>query len=523
MNSRISADLPLPKRPSLLRRFAVLGWAGLRRLALPAATVAVVIGLAYAIENWRGWRTWQAEVQRLNALGISVEFDSYLPPPVPDERNFALTPLMRPLLDYEASPAVVWRDTNAYQRSARVLSLYRRGSEPGTGGWTQGKPVNLLAWQKYLVASTNQNAAPHEPPAPAVLRYLATLGPDFDAMTEAARLPECRFPVHYDEGYLALLPHLSRLLVMSRTYALRASARLVEGQTDGAWQDLQTTLRFADALATEPFQISQTVRQSVCNSALQVFWEGQTRHAWSAAQLTAFSERVASVDLVAGFRRAIAAERAGLSRAVQGLIHSAKARSDYADLLTPDGQSGPPYPLAEYLTLAPRGWLYTGLARTSQDFGQLEAVQPRDLPTFRATWKPVNSPSSLRFVVHDQYFQTVARDMGVNLIGAFRMQTRLQLARAASALERHRLATGAYPSQLADLPPAMLGELREDPINGQPLGYRAISAKEFRLWSVGEDGVDNGGAYPRPAARTEQELGDWVWGWPEPDAPASAE
>ena len=48
----------------------------------------------------------------------------------------------------------------------------------------------------------------------------------------------------------------------------------------------------------------------------------------------------------------------------------------------------------------------------------------------------------------------------------------MDLARVAIALERYRLAHGAYPESLDVLAPQFIAQLPHDIINGQPLHYR---------------------------------------------------
>jgi hypothetical protein len=65
-------------------------------------------------------------------------------------------------------------------------------------------------------------------------------------------------------------------------------------------------------------------------------------------------------------------------------------------------------------------------------------------------------------------------------------------------LERFKAATGAYPATLAELVPGFLTELPQDPLVCGPFGYKAIASdphsRGYLLYSVGPDGVDNGGA-----------------------------
>jgi len=68
------------------------------------------------------------------------------------------------------------------------------------------------------------------------------------------------------------------------------------------------------------------------------------------------------------------------------------------------------------------------------------------------------------------------------------------------ALEVYRSEHGAYPEALAALLPDVLAELPPDPYSGKPLGYRLLDddayGRGYLLYSVGADGIDNGGDYP---------------------------
>jgi hypothetical protein len=70
------------------------------------------------------------------------------------------------------------------------------------------------------------------------------------------------------------------------------------------------------------------------------------------------------------------------------------------------------------------------------------------------------------------------------------------------ALERHRVRhEGRAPEQLEALVPEFIGSVPRDPVSGKPLVYRVIDpqadalGRAYVLYSVGSDGVDNGGEY----------------------------
>jgi hypothetical protein len=91
------------------------------------------------------------------------------------------------------------------------------------------------------------------------------------------------------------------------------------------------------------------------------------------------------------------------------------------------------------------------------------------------------------------------------------------------ALEVYRGEQGAYPATLASLAPDILGELPLDPYGGRPMGYRLLErdpyGRGYLLYSVGADGVDNGGKYPaeqpwRALRYTPGEAWDYVLNLP---------
>ncbi len=68
----------------------------------------------------------------------------------------------------------------------------------------------------------------------------------------------------------------------------------------------------------------------------------------------------------------------------------------------------------------------------------------------------------------------------------------LRVAMAGVAAERFRVAKGHWPKELAELVPSYLDAVPLDPFDGKPLRLK-ISDGAFVVYSVGMDGVDNGG------------------------------
>ena len=77
------------------------------------------------------------------------------------------------------------------------------------------------------------------------------------------------------------------------------------------------------------------------------------------------------------------------------------------------------------------------------------------------------------------------------------------------------------PATLAALMPEFLPAIPHDPVNGEPLHYQLHLDGTFRLYSVGENGQDDGGdpslkkgASSKSLSWQSRDALDWVW--PQP-------
>src|SRR5580698_5042100 len=77
-------------KPSRLKKY-------LRRMLFALAVVITLAALLLAEENWRGARAWQNYKRSMEAKGERFDVARLIPPRIPDDENFAMTPLFAPI------------------------------------------------------------------------------------------------------------------------------------------------------------------------------------------------------------------------------------------------------------------------------------------------------------------------------------------------------------------------------------------------------------------------------------------
>ena len=73
---------------------ALMSKSNARRAIIVLGGFALLIALFYAEEDWRGWRAWKNCKRELEATGMVLDWDKFIPPSVPDDQNFFKAPKM---------------------------------------------------------------------------------------------------------------------------------------------------------------------------------------------------------------------------------------------------------------------------------------------------------------------------------------------------------------------------------------------------------------------------------------------
>jgi len=486
----------------------------LGRILVALAALATLIALVCAGENWRGKRAWLTYKHQLEAQGEKLDWRDYVPPPVPDAQNFAMTPFLAPLFDFNPRPRQegqsLWRDTNGYNR-INSLQQDLAKLEQATAHHKQPRiaqrMTDLPGWAIALSGKANKapaaeaTALSRAEAAAEVLRGLEKYNPVVDELRSASQRPYARFNIRYEEDFVPaiLLPHLAFLKQTALLFQVRASAELALDRTDQAWSDTKMALYLAEPLKAEPFLISKLVQVGIVQSSLKPIWEGLAERKWSDAQLLEMEQRLGKIDLLAD--AAMRGERAQNLRTIEQLRGQG--------IVTVED---PPRRLPALLSLVLGGFFYQNELSITRMYQQLfvpvvDAANQRIYPS-RAVANDAALTNALAggfrpYILFARMLVPAIARAETKFAFA---QTRVNEAVVACALERYRLAEGQFPESLEPLTPRFLPKLPHDIITGAPLIYRRTPDGQFILYSLGWNEKDDGGSDD-----TDRTQGDWVW------------
>jgi len=497
-------------------------WLG--RLLFALACLVTMFVLFCAEENWRGERAWNTYKHELEAKGVKLDWTAFIPPPVPDDQNFAMTPFFAPFQNFDPATGKL-RETDALkwaQGFAKSLPSVK------SNGWRDGQCVDLVALRDAMqkppgkepatAKSQFRTAQERSAAAPSVLAALKPYEPVIEELRTASRRPHCRFNLNYatENPAAIILPHIAPLRNVCRILTLRASAELAAGHPEQAMADLELLFYMAGTTKND-FLIGHLVAVSILDMATQIAWEGLVSRQWSDAQLQSLQERFQNTDCLAGAWNALQAERAGFGSAMFDYLKK-MPRKKLLSMLQISGGDPSLEPTGGSLISAmiPTGWL------------DLEQVSYHRL--FEEQLVPVfDMPNRRVYPQRSKQSESVFAKSGISCIWQHQVLSRLMLPAIASiarksaqaqttmdeaalacAMERCRLAGGKFLDSLDALALRFVVKLPHDIITGEPLKYRR-DGDGYILYSVGWNEKDNGGV---PDAKGDNAQGDWVWQCP---------
>jgi hypothetical protein len=485
------------------------GWRILRRILIGLAALATLIAIFYTEEDWRGKRTWENYKREWEAKGEKFDWQAFVPPSVPDDQNFFCAPIFTNMLNGKIV-------MNPYHSDGSP-NWHAENNQTGyLGGEGRASLMDLKAFQASYRNPTNASLAKEFPVAPQpqtpakdVLFALSKFDSAIEELRQASQRPYANVPLNYEDGFNSaslLLPILAELKRCTQVLQLRADAELADGQNAKALADVKLMLYLNDSLRSSPFLISHLVRMAIVAIDLQPIWEGLAEHKWSDEQLAALEAELAKVDFLADYGFIRRGERAFAIKSIENQRRTREMISftDVGDV-------------TNKLTFMPSAYFY-------QNELAIARMQQQWLLPLVDTNSRVISPAALQRADNTvqaerkHYFPYPVQAMRLfpaisrAVIKFAAIQSSIDLARVACALERYRLAHSEYPETLNALVPQFIEKLPHDIINGQPLHYHRTDDGKFLLYSVGWNETDDGGQVVlKPNGSQDREKGDWVW------------
>jgi hypothetical protein len=381
--------------------------------------------------------------------------------------------------------------------------------------------------------------------------------PLLDLLSQLPDHPEFNFQLHYELGCKAYIDFTNLYSVeLKRSANHLAKAILVDlhrGDLTAAINHEQAILTLVQAAQSQRLVISGLIGSAILSIAERCLWSIIQSPGFTDAQLAQLQADVGRIDLLGEFANALNMERLCQEISLNDWRRSDPEMKRFIHLNDDPievwgGSLTLPQPFTEVknhakIFLWRYWWSYSDesrfeqankilldgvcYARTNGNYENSQRYQQTELARIGLT----NEFNFLlaAFGSDESDLHSLLSSSTSGFIYGFERLTTdesaRQIAVTAIALKRFELKHGQYPENLSQLVPEFLVAIPLDPMNGDPLHYRRRSNEAFLLYSVGENGVDDGGD-PAFHAGVKSTSYFWVdgqardWVWPQVASPA---
>lgn len=352
-------------------------------------------------------------------------------------------------------------------------------------------------------------------------------------LTNAAVLD---FNLDYSQGLDLQLPHLSKLKEAEVVFSATAMQALYQKDYSETWADLYAAVDLIRLFDNEPLPISQLVRYAMVQISFKATWEVLQEKRWTDAQLSELQSKWEAIDLLSSLETFIAMERAN---EVETLAKARRSSETLAVSWLPMTGGWADNMRQKFRNLYdryPRTWMWRSSWSYEEEryYLQVSTAALEDLRKIKETGIFVPCLDEFRrhatnidsaypdaanhFILFNIGYKGIFTGFFVKLAEA---ETAKRVLVTVLALKRYHLQHGAYPANLDELVPNYLKQVPIDFMDGKPLRYRLRPDGDFLLYSVGEDGEDNGGDPSRGKTGSQY---NWLAGrdavWPRAATPA---
>jgi hypothetical protein len=339
---------------------------------------------------------------------------------------------------------------------------------------------------------------------------------------------------NYRTGFVDFqLAPLSNVKRAAQLFSIAATYELNQGNLGAANQYLQDSAKLVARQTPEPLIICQLVRYASAGIALHTLWDALQAPGWTEPQLASLQAAWTHFDFGSDMSTACKMERA----LAIDFFQQIKASRNKLALVIDEREKAGEISEGLWNNFLTHGvilrWLNVPLWRVAwadQDelraLDRWEQILQRQQLAQTDSWlalvssvpDAIHEPTSyqrFRFLFSTETFSINDAMIKRTLFA----QTEQAMAVTAIALQRYRLSTGTVPASLSALVPEFLPLPPRDAMDGKMLRYRVLPQESFILYSVGEDGKDDGG---NPAMSSEKQLFRRIWDGRDAVWPAAA-
>ncbi len=486
-----------------------------------------LVAIYYQIANWAGRRAWAKTQAELRAAGEPVTQGEWAArfPVVPPEDNFCAIDLLRGVTEVEDGDEFSGESAEKRQRleelDARKYFEEHFESEdvPRLGNFRSGIEWSLSGSESNPNGGPKENAL-KQTTEERVASYLDEFEDVFVELDESNHRRHAVFvPAAggtLDRESISLLspaPFPKAMLSLHFGLGLRMFAALDRGDGETCRQSVITLLRLAEANANEHRSmatICSILQMRMADDGLFRYLNGK----WYTGEedLGDLSVALNRLNYRETFREITRTEWVVGTECLTWFQRSTPS----------NGYRWPT--LDDVYVWGPSGWIdqnkanlcrmyYSGVMKPDEESGRgFLGIQRRTEENVskvlkaKSWWNPCYAGAAIFAESTATCLEPVA------YAETIRVQDLTAL-----TLEYYLLRRGEYPEGLEELPSEFLIEPPLDPMDGQVMRYRK-TANGYLLYSVGWDGVDDGGAVDpgsqgagKPSIASFDYKGDWVW------------
>jgi hypothetical protein len=384
--------------------------------------------------------------------------------------------------------------------------------------------VSLQFLKTSNPANINRPESPEES-AEVLKPYFDIRAADLAKLQEAVNRPEDVYPHAWNEGFDMMLPQLVKLKKFSQVLSLWSVYHSTLHHQEDSFQTAQLAFRLAET-GDSDLLISRLVQFAQYHIALETIMAAQQAHLWSDEQWVQIRSILDSFNATQLMPASLRSERAMGYSHIQPLF-----TQSWSDAMKSMAQIGGGGHSDQEKTILMK-LLDSMASKFSQAFlakqwrlcleaysMMIEDLEQSVKASTTSPWKDIESNWVEENVHHYGIFaKMLLPALSKAEEKAFLIQVKIELAKTAIDLERYYIKFGSYPDTLEDLSPSIQVTPPIDPMTRQPLAYQKIGQKEFEIYSVGLNGIDDGGQHLKSKKRNQPDPPDDVlWGMRETD------